>query len=194
MGDIAKSPVGSTVDALTASGRRSNAKEELLGQILESIENNRYRVTFTYRVTRDLSSKALKKASASEVSMFHVWINNLVYTSTSIEDVHDHDLNFEFSSIDLSFQVDNDDDMIDHQVFEDNKNNQDIASIPTTDNLNININTNKSKPSKAKRKKLHSSTTIMSNNPVANHIPANQLANNNTKTNNATMLDDVYEL
>ena len=103
-------------------------------------------------------------------------------------------MNFEFSSIDLSFQVDNDDDMIDHQVFEDNKNNQDIASIPTTDNLNININTNKSKPSKAKRKKLHSSTTIMSNNPVANHIPENQLANNNTKTNNATMLDDVYEL
>ena len=86
--------------------------------------------------------------------------------------------------------------MIDHQVFEDNKNNQDIASIPTTDNLNININinTNKSKPSKAKRKKLNYSTTIMSNNPVANHIPANQLANNNTKTNNATMLDDVYEL
>ena len=84
--------------------------------------------------------------------------------------------------------------MIDHQVFEDNKNNQDIASIPTTDNLNININTNKSKPSKAKRKKLHSSTTIMFNNPVASHIPANQLANNNTKTNNATMLDDVYEL
>ena len=72
MGDIAKSHVGSTADALTASGRRSNAKEELLGQILESIENNRYRVTFTYRVTRDLSSKALKKASASEVSMFHV--------------------------------------------------------------------------------------------------------------------------
>ena len=103
-------------------------------------------------------------------------------------------MNFEFSSIDLSFQVDNDDDMIDHQVFEDNKNNQDIASIPTTDNLNININTNKPKPSKAKIKELHSSTTIMSNNPVANHIPANQLANNNTKTNNATMLDDVYEL
>ena len=166
LGDIVKSSVGPTVNALTASGRRSNAKEKLLGQILESVENNRYRVTFTDGVTRDVSSKALKKASTSEASTFHAGINNLVNTSTDDHNVHYHDLStFDVSPIDSSFQVNNDDDMIDHQGFEAN-DNQYIASIPTINNHNVNIN----KPKASKRKHLHSSIT-----------------------NKATTLDDVYK-
>ena len=75
-------------------GKRVNRKDKMLGQIIESVDNNLYSIAFSDGVTRKLSSRSLKKATEEESTSYFQLLNQIVtkpVSSTATQDIIPND-------------------------------------------------------------------------------------------------------
>ena len=88
LGNVVYASIGPQVSSLTRSGKRSLAKEKLYGQILQSIQNNIYVVSFSDGTKREMSSRSLKKADPQQAESFHKGLSLLTQSKTSTNETN----------------------------------------------------------------------------------------------------------
>ena len=137
IGDMVSASVGPTKNALTPSGRKLNAKQKIVGKIIESIANNKYLVHFSNGIQREMSSTSLKKPSQTQIDLFEKGLNNLINKESKkqaiIPTTFDNDLELHSDAETENSQKS--DDVLDHVSFSNNIHN----STNNTNNSFINI-------------------------------------------------------
>ena len=155
LGDVVYAKIGPKVNALTPSGKKSEAKQKLYGQIIQSVNNNIYVVSFSDGQKREMNSRSLKKANSQESTNFHQVFDELISSESDNNEIkstaseHNEDVEDPFK---LTTLMDVNQDLnFSHEINDSCDNDSDDMTFRVLDNLpmtSTNFTTNINKASK----------------------------------------------